>query len=49
MDNQKFLELTVYFIFVILPVSIAAISSISLARYILSVYREKRSNKDINK
>ena len=48
MDNQKFLELTVIFFFVILPLTIATISSISLVRYIYSVYKEKKSNKDIN-
>ena len=48
MDNQKFLELTMIFFFVIFPLSIAAISSIPLFRYIYSVYKENKSNKDID-
>ena len=48
MDNQKFLELTMMFFFVILPLAIAVISSISLVKYICSVYKEKKSNIDIN-
>ena len=48
MDNQKFIELTVYFMFVVFPLSIALISSIPLIRYTYSIYKEKRSNKDIN-
>ena len=48
MDNQKFLELTMIFFFVILPLAIAVINSIPLIRYICSVYKEKKSNKDIN-
>ena len=48
MDNQKFLELTMMFFFVILPLAIAIISSIPLVGYIYSVYKEKKSNKDID-
>ena len=48
MDNQKFLELTMMFFFVILPLAIAVISSIPLVKYIYSIYKEKKSNKDIN-
>ena len=48
MDNQKFLELTMYFIFVILPLGIAVTSSIPLVRYIYSIYVKNKSNKDIN-
>ena len=48
MDNQKFLELIMMFFFVILSLAIAIISSIPLVRYIYSVYKEKKSNKDIN-
>ena len=48
MDNQKFLELTMMFFFVIFPLAIAVISSIPLVMYIYSVYKEKKSNKDIN-
>ena len=48
MDNQKFLELTMMFFFVILPLAIAVISSIPLVGYIYSVYKEKKYNKDIN-
>ena len=48
MDNQKFLELTMMFFFVILPLAIAVISSIPLVGYIYSVYKEKKSNRDIN-
>ena len=48
MDNQKFLELTMMFFFVILPLAIAVISSIPLVRYIYSNYTKNKSNKDIN-
>ena len=48
MDNQKFLELTMMFFFVVLPLAIAVISSIPLVGYIYSVYKEKKSNRDIN-
>ena len=47
-DNQKFLELTMMFFFIILPLAIAIISSVPLIRYICSIYKEKKSNKDIN-
>ena len=48
MDNQKFLELTMIFFFVILPLVIAVISSIPLIAYIYSIYVKNKSNKDIN-
>ena len=48
MDNQKFLELTMIFFFVIFPLAIAAISSIPLIGYIYSICKEKKSNRDIN-
>ena len=48
MDNQKFLELTMIFFFVVLPLVIAIASGIPLVRYIYSVYKEKKSNRDIN-
>ena len=48
MDNQKFLELTMIFFFIILPLIIAIISSIPLVRYIYSIYIKNKYNKDIN-
>ncbi len=48
MDNQKFLELTMIFFFVILPLAIAVISSIPLITYIYSIYTKNKSNKDID-
>ena len=48
MDNQKFLELTMMFFFVVLPLAILVISSIPLVMYIHSAYKEKKNNKDIN-
>ena len=48
MDNQKFLELTMMFFFVILPLAIAVISSIPLIRYIYSIYIKNKSNKDMD-
>lgn len=48
MDNQKFLELTMIFFFVIFPLAIAAISSIPLIGYIYSIYIKNKSNKDMD-
>lgn len=46
MDNQKFLELTMIFFFIILPILIAAIGSISLITYIYSSNRDKNNQID---
>ena len=48
MDNQKFLELTMIFFFVILPLLVATIGSISLIGYTYSIYTKNKFNKDIN-
>ena len=48
MDNQKFLELTMIFFFIILPLVIAIITSIPLITYIYSIYTKNKSNKDID-
>ena len=48
MDNQKFLELTMMFFFVILQLIIATISSIPLIVYIYSIYLKNKFNKDTN-
>ena len=47
MDNQKFLELTMIFFFIILPLVIAIITSIPLITYIYSIYTKNKSNKDL--
>ena len=48
MDNQKFLELTMMFFFIVLPLAIAVITSIPLIAYVYSIYVKNKSNKDMD-